>query len=63
MCKNVGTLDRLVRILFGLGMIFQGVVVGHGAGCILAVAGLLPLATGLASKCPIYFLMNIKTND
>ncbi len=61
MCKNVGTLDRLVRIMLGLGMVFQGVLVGPGTGCVLAVAGLVPLITGLSSRCPIYNLININT--
>ncbi len=63
MCKNVGNIDRLVRIMFGLGMIFQGVVVGHGTGCALAVAGLVPLITGLISKCPLYALLKLNTID
>jgi len=63
MCKNVGTLDRLVRILFGLGMVFQGVLVGQGTGCVLAVAGLVPLITGLTSRCPIYRIIKINTID
>lgn len=63
MCKNVGTLDRLVRIMFGLGMVFQGVLVGHGTGCALAVAGLVPLISGLVSRCPLYSSININTID
>lgn len=63
MCKNVGTGDRLFRIMFGLGMIFQGILVGHGTGCFLAVAGLVPLFSGIASKCPFYALFNINTRD
>jgi hypothetical protein len=63
MSKNVGHLDRLVRIMFGLGMIFQGVLVGNGTGCVLAVAGFLPLITGITSKCPIYALLNLNTID
>jgi hypothetical protein len=63
MCRNVGNIDRLVRIMFGLGMIFQGVVVGHGTGCILAIAGLVPLISGLMSKCPLYAMLNINTID
>lgn len=61
MCKNVGNLDRLIRIMFGLGMIFQGVLIGHGTGCIVAVAGLVPLISGLASKCPLYELLGLST--
>ena len=63
MCKNVGSLDRLIRIMFGMGMIFQGVLIGQGTGCIVAVAGLVPLISGLASKCPLYALLNLNTID
>ncbi len=63
MCKNVGNIDRLVRIMFGLGMIFQGVVVGHGTGCALSVAGLVPLVSGLISKCPLYAALKLNTID
>ncbi|MDH5762559.1 MAG: DUF2892 domain-containing protein [Nitrospinota bacterium] len=63
MCRNVGNIDRLVRIMFGLGMIFQGVVVGHGTGCILAIAGLVPLISGLVSKCPLYAMLKLNTID
>ncbi len=63
MCKNVGNIDRLVRIMFGLGMIFQGVVVGHGTGCVLSVAGLVPLVSGLISKCPLYAALKLNTID
>jgi hypothetical protein len=63
MRKNVGGIDRLVRILFGLGMIFQGVAIGHGTGCVLAVAGLVPLISGLMSKCPLYAMLKLNTID
>lgn len=63
MCRNVGGIDRLVRIIFGLGMIFQGVVIGHGAGCVMAVAGLVPLISGLSSKCPLYAMLKLNTID
>ena len=29
----------------------------------LAIAGLVPLLTGILSKCPIYAMFNIKTTD
>ncbi len=63
MCKNIGNLDRLFRIMLGLGMVFQGVLIGHSAGCLLAVAGLVPLISGLASKCPLYGLLGLKTTN
>jgi Protein of unknown function (DUF2892) len=43
---------RAIRIAVGLAMIVAGVLAG-GAWWILAVAGILPLATGVFNFCPI----------
>ena len=55
---NVGRLDRVLRILIGLALIgwaafFQGPV--------WAWIGVLPLLTGLASRCPAYALLGVRT--
>ncbi len=58
MQKNVGTLDRTLRIVAGLALI------GLAATGILgpwAWIGVVPLATGLLSWCPAYRLLGIKT--
>ncbi len=63
MCKNIGNLDRLIRIMLGSGLIFLGVIIGHETGCILAVTGLVPLISGIASKCPVYAMLKFNTID
>lgn len=57
MKKNVGGIDRLIRILAGVALILWAVL----GGPIWAWIGLLPLATGALSWCPAYSLVGIKT--
>mgnify|MGYP002663369087 FL=1 len=57
MKKNVGGIDRLIRILAGVALILWAVL----GGPIWAWIGVLPLATGALSWCPAYSLVGIKT--
>jgi hypothetical protein len=55
---NVGTIDRVVRIVAGVVLIALTVAGTIGAwGWI----GVLPLATGLFRVCPAYSLLGIST--
>ena len=42
---------RLVRVAAGLALIGAGVLVGGGAGWVLGVVGLVPLAAGVFNVC------------
>lgn len=60
MKTNVGTADRMIRILVGLvllGLVFilEGIVRWWG------LVGLLPLATGLVGWCALYVPLGIDT--
>lgn len=57
MKKNVGGIDRLIRIMAGVALILWAVL----GGPIWAWIGVLPLATGALSWCPAYSLVGIKT--
>ena len=55
---NVGTVDRFVRILFGLvllSLVFVGPKTPWGW------IGILPVLTGLISFCPLYRLLGLST--
>lgn len=63
MTKNLGNIDRIVRILLGISfgiLYFTGIVAGT-AGLILVVLGGIFIATALISWCPIYAALGIKT--
>lgn len=58
MKANVGTIDRVVRIVVGLlliGLSLAGVIGWWGW------IGVVPLATGLFRFCPVYPLLGIST--
>ena len=59
---NVGGIDRLLRIGIGAALLLwffldQGTGFWHWAKLI----GLVPLATGLMSSCPLYSLIGLNT--
>ncbi|MDN6876454.1 Protein of unknown function [Pseudomonas citronellolis] len=58
MKANVGTIDRVVRIVVGLlliGLSLAGVIGWWGW------IGVVPLATGIFRFCPVYPLLGIST--
>jgi hypothetical protein len=61
--SNVGTLDRVVRILAGVAMLvlgFGGFVTGT-PGLVLKIAGFIPLATAFLGFCPLYLPLGLST--
>ncbi|MEC3862550.1 DUF2892 domain-containing protein [Mesobacterium sp. TK19101] len=59
--KNVGSVDRVVRIVVGLALIAGYFLNGGGAYSWLYLLGIIPLATGLIGSCPPYALLGINT--
>ncbi|TCO70567.1 YgaP family membrane protein [Rhodovulum euryhalinum] len=60
--KNVGTVDRIARVIVGLGLI-AGFVLNdsESAWRYLYLIGVIPLVTGLMSSCPAYSIFGIST--
>lgn len=58
MKANVGTIDRVIRILVGLGLIGATLAGAIGAWGWL---GLIPLATGIVRICPAYLPFGLST--
>ncbi len=56
--KNMGTIDRVLRIVVGLGLIS---IVFIGPQTPWGWIGVVPLATALMGYCPLYSLLGIKT--
>lgn len=55
---NVGTIDRLMRIVVGLLIAILGVWFNSWWGLV----GLVPLATGIFRWCPFYVPLKISTD-
>jgi hypothetical protein len=55
---NEGTVDRVLRIVAGIG-ILSLTVIGPKTGW--ALFGLVPLVTGLVGNCPLYSVFGLNT--
>jgi len=63
MKKNMGNLDRIVRVILSIVfavLFFTGTISG-AMGMLLLVAGGVFLATSVISFCPLYTLLGINT--
>ena len=58
MQKNVGSVDRVVRLVVGLGLLS---IVWIGPQTLWGLVGLIPLATAVISYCPNYQILGINT--
>jgi hypothetical protein len=65
MNKNMGNLDRGLRVLAALVAVVVGVVVGAGtlAGIVLLVVAGILLATSTVAFCPLYRLLRLDTRS
>ena len=64
MKANESTLDRIIRVVFGIVLFvlyLTGVVTGT-LGIVLVVLGALALITGAVGFCPLYAVLKIHTN-
>jgi uncharacterized membrane protein YphA (DoxX/SURF4 family) len=60
--QNVGSSDRLLRIVLGLALIVAGFFFLFGiVGTIVGVIGFIPLLTGLVGWCPLYLAFKFST--
>jgi hypothetical protein len=60
MTPNVGTADRVLRILVGLGLLSLLVVLDGNARW-FGLIGLVPLLTAGIRFCPLYTLLGVRT--
>ena len=58
MTHNVGSIDRLIRLIAGIGLLS---LVFVGPQTWWGLLGLLPLGTALIGWCPPYALLGIST--
>lgn len=58
MKSNVGNLDRVIRLVIGMGIAIGGIIFESYWGLI----GVAILATAVFSFCPVYALFGMKTS-
>jgi drug/metabolite transporter (DMT)-like permease len=59
--KNVGGIDRVLRIVVGVALLAAFFALPDMAGRWLLLIGIVPLATGLMSSCPLYSILGVST--
>ena len=58
MKMNEGPMDRVLRIIVGIGILSLAFI---GPKTLWAYLGIIPLATGIIGICPMYPLFGMKT--
>jgi hypothetical protein len=61
MIKNVGSVDKIARIILGLGLLSL-IFILEGNTRWLGLIGIVPLFTVAMGWCPAYALFGLKTN-
>ncbi|MHB1109655.1 MAG: YgaP family membrane protein [Devosia sp.] len=59
--KNVGTIDRVVRVIIGLAAIGLFFYLPDVAWRWWLLIGVVPLVTGAVGTCPIYSVLGLST--
>jgi MFS-type transporter involved in bile tolerance (Atg22 family) len=63
MTTNIGTIDRILRILVGLALVAVAFgLFGPAYQTAWGWIGLIPIATALISWCPLYSVFGVKTS-
>lgn len=60
MQKNIGSIDRIARIIVGLALLSL-IFLLDGNARWWGLIGLIPLATGLMRSCPLYSIFGLST--
>jgi hypothetical protein len=58
---NVGGIDRILRIVVGLALLAGFFLNADASYRWLYLIGIVPLATGLLSTCPLYSILGMNT--
>lgn len=63
MKKNMGTIDRIVRVTLAIlvGVLYLTGVITGGTAIILGIIALIFVVTGFVGFCPLYVPLKIKT--
>jgi len=61
--KNVGKIDRVIRIILGIILLYLFIVnmVAAPWSYLVALIGLILIVTGIISTCPLYSMLGMNT--
>lgn len=58
MKMNAGTVDRILRVLIGIGLLSLALT---GPKTAFGYIGIIPVLTGLFGYCPVYTVLGVNT--
>lgn len=58
---NEGNIDRILRVLVGIGLVAMFFVYPDASWRYWTLIGVVPLLTGLVGTCPIYAMLGLST--
>ena len=61
MTKNVGSIDRIVRIVLGLALLWYALLAAPTGYNWIGWIGVIPLVTALVGVCPLYSILGLST--
>lgn len=61
MTTNVGTVDRALRIIAGLGLLYFAFLATPTGYNWIGYLGFVPLLTALMGSCPLYSILGMST--
>jgi hypothetical protein len=62
MINNIGTIDRIFRIVLGCALIGFALLATDVPYSYLGWIGVIPFATAIVNFCPLYSLLGMKTS-
>jgi len=61
MTRNVGSIDRIVRIVIGFGLLWYAVFAAPTGYNWIGWIGVVPIVTALIGNCPLYSIIGVST--
>jgi hypothetical protein len=61
MNKNVGGVDKIVRIVVGLALLWYALLAAPTGWNWIGWIGVIPLLTALVGVCPLYSILGVNT--
>ena len=61
MTKNVGSLDRIIRIILGVALLAAFFLMPEASYRWIFLIGVVPLGTALMGSCPLYSIFGLST--
>jgi hypothetical protein len=61
MTTNVGTIDRLIRVVLGVALLWFALLAAPTGYNWIGWIGVIPLVTALIGNCPLYSILGVST--